>query len=356
MARADLSALGRTLIIVNPTAQNGAAAKAADRLQRFLTLYCHRDAFDVAQTEHPRHATKIAAQAYGYDTVLALGGDGVVHEIANGLMQIKTGKRPTLGVVPVGSGNDFARTLGLTDIDGIRDGNFYTVLGGEPATIDLMRIDWENRDTDPHMGDEDAKDDIDDRLGLRSCADTALARQQQGSLFAVQTFSMGLDAAIALGTHDLRKKISLTGMPLYMASAMNAFGRDYRCFDSIAAFDGDGPKRLRTITIAVQNGPTYGSGFQICPDADPSDGLLDICYAAGPAPRAIALPVFLSAKNGSHVGNKHIRIQRARKVSLAFAHEGYPIQVDGERLDATSVTIQVAPAALKILKPARTKS
>ena len=81
--------LGKTLIIVNPTAQSGAAATAAQQVQRFLSMYMHDDsAFDVVHTTHPRHATQIASQATGYNTVLALGGDGLVHETACGLMAI----------------------------------------------------------------------------------------------------------------------------------------------------------------------------------------------------------------------------------------------------------------------------
>ncbi len=100
-----IDAHGRELIVVKPAAQSGAAAGAAERLKRFLTRYCHREAFDIAQTERPRHATEIAAGAAEYDTVIALGGDGVVHEVACGLMRIEEGRRPTLGVIPVGSGN-----------------------------------------------------------------------------------------------------------------------------------------------------------------------------------------------------------------------------------------------------------
>ena len=83
-----MDALGRVLIVVNPAAQSGAAAGAAERLKRFLTMYCHREAFDIAQTERPRHATEIAAGAAEYDTVIALGGDGVVHEVACGLRHL----------------------------------------------------------------------------------------------------------------------------------------------------------------------------------------------------------------------------------------------------------------------------
>lgn len=312
------SAGDRTLIIVNPQAQAGAAAQAAERLQRFLQLYLPNQTFGMARTKRPRHATELAAAACGYRTVLALGGDGVIHEVACGLMRIARERRPALGVVPVGSGNDFARTLGLTDCSG-RD--FAHLMQSRRTPLDIMRIDWRD-ETGAHGVD-----------------------------YAVETFSMGLDAAIGLGTHDLRYTCGLTGQALYTASGLRAFGRDYRSFTSTVALDDEEPRELTTITFAIQNGPTYGSGFHICPAADPADGLLDICYAKGPVPRAIALPVFLSAKNGRHVHSKHIRMQRARRIELACAEAGYPIQVDGERLRAQHLTMEVLPGALDVLVP-----
>lgn len=323
MTEHSLAALGRTLIIVNPVAQSGAARAAAERLQRFLTLYTHREAFDLAQTERPHHATELAAAARGYETVLALGGDGVVHEVANGLMQIAEAERPVLGVVPVGSGNDFARTLGLTDIADVSGTDFAPLLASAPAPIDVLKVTYETgRPTDRRVVEH-----------------------------AVQTVSFGLDAAIAIDTQVLRKTTKLSGAPLYTASGARVFGRGYRDFPVRVRFDEGGEQALRTIVFAIQNGPTYGSGYKICPDADPADGVIDVCYATGPVPRVVALPVFLSAKSGKHVGNKHIQLRRATSVELAFAEAGYPIQVDGEQIHATRMRVEVEPRALRVLKP-----
>lgn len=324
MRNARLESLGHALIIVNPVAQSGAAAGAAERLKRFLTMYCHREAFDIAQTERPRHATELAAAASEFDTVLALGGDGVVHEVANGLMQIPAAQRPMLGVVPVGSGNDFARTLGLTDITDVSGTDFSALLTSEPTVCDIMRITYET---------------------------SGSGAPRRVVEYAVQTASFGLDAAIAIDTHTMRKRTGLTGAPLYMASGLKAFGRSYRDYPVRVRFDDGETRHLRTIVFAIQNGPTYGSGFNICPRASISDGLIDVCYASGPVPRAVALPVFLSAKNGRHVGSKHVHIERIKKVDLAFSAGDYPIQLDGEQIRAKSMRIEVVPGALNVLQP-----
>ena len=100
---------GRTLIIANPAAQSGAAREVAERLQRFLDMTARSSQFDLVLTERMGHAKELAAQAQGYRTVIALGGDGVIHEVVNGLMAQEEAVRPALAVLPVGSGNDLPR-------------------------------------------------------------------------------------------------------------------------------------------------------------------------------------------------------------------------------------------------------
>ena len=109
---------GRTLIIANPAAQSGAAREVAERLQRFLDMTARASQFDLVLTARMGHAKELAAQAQGYRTVIALGGDGVIHEVVNGLMTQKADARPALAILPVGSGNDFAQTLGIDDFSG----------------------------------------------------------------------------------------------------------------------------------------------------------------------------------------------------------------------------------------------
>lgn len=317
------TAFGRTLIIVNPTAQSGSARAVAERLQRFLTLYRHgSDSFELVSTEYPRHATELASQASGFDSVIALGGDGVIHETVNGLMYIVREKRPALGIVPVGSGNDFAQTLGLHDFSG---NDFSALTRCIKTPFDVGRIDYLN--------------------------ESVQASAEPKTEHYIETLSFGLDAAIGLGTAELRKRVKLTGAALYTLSGLEQFGIRYRDFPAFASFDGSPAERIRPIIMAVQLGPTYGSGYRICPDADPTDGLLDVCYALGPVPRTVALPVFLSAKNGRHLGAKPVHSRTCRTADFEFADPDYPIQADGERIRATRLHIEVEPGAIDIWRP-----
>lgn len=317
---------GRTLAIVNPTAHAGAAAAIAERLRRFLALYLRdTNSFEIARTERPKHATELARNAEGFDTVLALGGDGVVHEVVNGLMQLSPARRPTLGVVPVGSGNDFARTLRLREV--ATDADLVQLLDCKRERFDVGCI----------------------RTTLDAATDPRADSSGTATEHYIQTLSFGLDAAIGLGTMDLRRKVSLTGSALYTLSGLKVFGRGYRAFPTQVRFDGEPEQTLDALFFALQLGPTYGSGFQITPDADPTDGLLDICYAYGPVSRATALAFFLSAKNGKHLESRHAHLLQAREVELAFDEDDYPIQADGERIRARRAVVDVLPGALNVL-------
>ena len=168
-----------------------------------------------------------------------------------------------------------------------------------------------------------------------------------------QTLSVGIDAAIGLGTTELRKKTGLTGAPLYTLSGLEQFGLRYSNYPMTVSFDGAPAERVRAIIMAIQLGPTYGSGYRICPDADPCDGILDVCYACGPVPRAVALPMFLSAKDGHHTKLPPVRMRRCRHAELTFEEPDYPIQADGEPVVASRIEVDILPAALEVWHPTR---
>ena len=98
-------------LILNPTANHGRSLQQAADLR---SLLANHNA-DWSGTEYPGHATELTRQAgeQGYDLVVAVGGDGTVHEVVNGLMQVAPESRPALGIVPLGSGNDFAHILSI---------------------------------------------------------------------------------------------------------------------------------------------------------------------------------------------------------------------------------------------------
>jgi len=102
----------KTKLIINPNANMGSAWRIAADLRSIVEEF---GGADWSGTVYPTHAIELAKQAAqdGYEMIIAVGGDGTVHEIINGIMQVPAQKRPRVGVVPLGSGNDFAYAVGM---------------------------------------------------------------------------------------------------------------------------------------------------------------------------------------------------------------------------------------------------
>lgn len=316
-------AWNRTLLIANPAAQSGRGAQGTRDVERTLRgRPAGQNApteLEVLLTEGPGHAVEIAARRGGsYDTVVTLGGDGIIHEVVNGLMRIPAGQRPCLAVVPLGSGNDFARTLGM-----------------------------------PRNHPDRALDAI--AGGVRQWFDLGCAN---GTYF-MQTLSFGLDAAIALATMERRTKNGAHGTRLFAATGFDVLSHNRKPFAyraELEVVDADGTIRVERIdgeeiVFAVQVGPTYGGGFRICPKASPTDGLLDVCRSVKLPSTPHTLALFSLARLGLHVRSSVVRFARVRRLDIEFERE-VPCQVDGERLDGIDGTrfgVTSVPAALEVV-------
>ena len=302
--------LGRTLIIANPAARSGRGEGAAVFATRFfssfqsLTTSC-----EVRLTEGPGDARHMASRAEEYHSVIALGGDGVIHEVINGLMRIPDDRRPRLAVIPMGSGNDFARTLGMSKNDAER--SIAELTCGEERRIDLGRVN---------------------------------------DVYFMQTLSFGLDAAIALDTSRRRaNKTRQVGAVLFATSGLRLILTRMHGWPYKAVIDGRQIEGV-DVAFAVQNGPTYGGGFRICPNAIPNDGLLDMCYTQQRASIPRSLVLFGLIRFGRHVRSRKLHLQKARHIEVEFMGEDRPLcQVDGEGLLAERYVIDVVPSALRVV-------
>lgn len=332
---------GKILLIANPVSQSGEGASAAQTVAAELRALLGADALDVVSTQYAGHARDIACNVEeSYGTVVALGGDGVIHEVINGLMAKPASKRPVLGIVPVGSGNDYAQSLGMPE-------------DLSQAALRLVR-------------------------GNRKFVDIGCVNGE----YFMETLSFGLDAGIALSTMDLRKKRSYSGFPLYLEAGFNQLFHhlevfDYRVkalgiqgkqrnrrlsavVDIVQGEKGEGAEPSRTdyrnVTLedqaflfAVNLGPTYGGGFRVAPKASLHDGLFDICIAHPPLSVPFASMVFLMAKSGNHVGFKQIESFQAQGLEISFGRD-LPIQVDGEPLPmADTYKVDMIPSALEVV-------
>ncbi|HAM15146.1 MAG TPA: diacylglycerol kinase [Eggerthellaceae bacterium] len=302
---------GNALIIANPAAQRGNGRRAALIARDLLGEWLGADRVSFELTKCPGHATDIAAYAprSRFSSIVAIGGDGLVHEVVNGLMALPEAERPRFGLIPVGSGNDYARTLGMSEC----------VPDAIVQFLDAPEV----------------------KMDIGCC---------NGEHFA-ETISFGLDAAIAIDTVQRRQRTGEQGTTLYLKSGIDQLLHHLETYKVNATLDDARTLGEAVHLLTVQIGPTYGGGFRICPDADPTDGLFDVCYACAPMRVPEATFKFLRAKNAHHTRYKKIRFDRASKLHIEFDRRP-PCQIDGEAFEADAYDITVAKQALTVLAPA----
>jgi YegS/Rv2252/BmrU family lipid kinase len=261
----------------------------------------------MAVTSGPRDAARLAVSADGFDVVLVAGGDGTVHEVVNGIMAREEAGRPALAVLPSGSGDDYAKMLGLPD----------TVEGalGVLGSGKVRRLD----------------------VGLCN-----------GVRF-MNSLSLGLDARVTARVTQLQKTSAQTGLPLYLRGLFATLFRDYRTHDLAISVDGGELRRMTVMLVAVGIGPTYGGGFRIVPDAVPDDGLFDVLTIDG-VPLAEALWRLPFVVTGRHLGMRPVHLTRARRI-VVESTEPLAGQLDGETMEATRFDISIDPGALRVLVP-----
>lgn len=302
----------RIAVVVNPTAKNGEGAQAAGRVADIFERVVGADAFDIMLTKGPGHAVDLVASLHpSYGTVVTVGGDGLIHEAANGLMRQLPQNRAQLGVIPVGSGNDYAATLGMSDKI---DQAVSQILDGNAMWADVGRVSGQ------HVRGE----------------------------YFVETLSFGLDAAIALDTVERRRRTGRTGTILYLESGIDQLLHHLNEQRYEASFDEGTPLVGSSYLFAVQLGPTYGGRFKVCPGARIDDGLFDVCIAHPPLGALSATGIFLLAKGGHHTRFRQIELLQARSLRLSFDVEP-AAQMDGEKLTGTSFSVEMVPRALRVL-------
>lgn len=295
--------LGRTLLIANPAARHGETEALIPVVERLLADVTH----DTVWTERVGHATELAAQAAVYDTVVAVGGDGTVHEVLNGLMRIPPEARPVLGLLPTGSGNDTRRTLGVSED--------LTRAALELATGEVRSFD----------------------VGLVN------------GIYFNNSFAAGLDAKVTAKAVEYKETKRRSGLWLYLSALLHVLFNDLASFRLTISWDGAEPVTVDTLIIAVTQGPTYGGGFFITPDADPSDGLFDICTIDPLSlPEALVRLPFVIV--GKHTRMRPVHMSRHASV-VVECDCALPAQVDGEVLLQSRYEVSMLPGAIRCIVP-----
>jgi diacylglycerol kinase (ATP) len=302
------------LLIVNPAAGGGRAL----HLEPWLHHRLQRagSGARMIETREPGHARELARHAAegGHDRVVAVGGDGTVQEIVNGLLEASSPLG--LGILPSGNGNDLARSLRLPT----RPEQGMTVaLGDRMTTIDVGR-----------------------------------ATRGDGATGVVRHFTaaggIGFDAQVASAMAGRRRRWQ-QGRIGYALSTLWELQRFRNREVSVVLDTAEGERTIerRVLFVAFANGMFYGGGMQICPSADLSDGWLDLCVV-GDISRLEALRQLPGLYRGRHVGHPAVEFIRARSASIS-GDAGTRAHLDGEPFGGLPLRVEVVPMALQVATP-----
>lgn len=298
-------------IILNPMADMGNAWRIARDLRSITEQ--HGDV-DWSGTVYPGHAIELAKQAgdQGYDMVIAMGGDGTVHEVVNGLMQIPEDKRPVLGVVPAGSGNDFAHGIKASRVP---TEALTCALNGKPSSVDLgMMIDEHGH-----------KEYFDNTLGI------------------------GFGAIVTIRSHRLPV---LRGFLMYLTAVLQAIIVDHNPIQMKIETDTEQWEQ-GVIYLILCNGPREGGGFLVAPDAKIDDGILHYALIRDVS-RPMMFRIVPEVMKGTHGRFKEVKMGTCKTFSLTANRPLY-IHADGEIFtgpgtDLRKLSVEILPNALKVVR------
>lgn len=259
------------------------------------------------------------AMRSGYDTIVAVGGDGTWNAVADRILE--SGRTDIVfGVLPGGTGNDFGRNLGIPGND--PEGAVRVLAEGRVLEVDAGRILGPSR----HDEREDS------------------VRDQR---FFLNVVGFGFDVAVAEAARGAR---FFSGELLYKVTALKQLFR-FPGF-SVKLEDEEGFSRSDpTLMLTVTNGVYFGGGFPISPRASVQDGLLHACYV-GDAKPLRRLSLFDRAGKGSHESSKEVDARASTRFRLTFPSPAR-LEIDGDIYAATEpdLTLEVAKGALRVLAP-----
>ncbi|MFF2943554.1 diacylglycerol kinase [Streptomyces niveus] len=292
-------------LFVNPTAGRGRGARAAQPAARALrdAGYSVRTVLGSDADDALRRARE--AVAAGTGALIAVGGDGLV-SLA---LRAVAGTDTPLGIVAVGTGNDFGRALGLP----VRD----------PAAAGRIAAD-----------------------ALKNHTIRELDLGRVGGRWFGTVLASGFDSRVNDRGNRMRWPTGRFKYDLAMVAELAAFKPvPYRI-----TLDDGAEREIEATLVAVGNGPSYGGGMRICADAVMDDGLFDVTVV-GECSRATLLKVFPRVYRGTHLSHPVVTVHRTAKITLAAP--GLTGYADGEPLGPLPLTAQCVPGAVRVLAPGR---
>lgn len=298
-------------LIVNPMAAGGKVGRQWPRVRRILKEESVE--FDAGLTEGVGHATELVCQALeaGYRTIVALGGDGTVNEVINGLMADGAADpEVVLGIIPAGIGADLARTLGIPS-------NYMAacrrLLKGETHLIDLGKI-------------------------------TYIYQGREAQRYFANVAGLGFDGEVVRRVTSGPRILSSSTIR-YLGGLLTTL-TTYENGDVSVTFD-EKELRQRAFSAVICNGRYFGGGMCIAPGALLDDGLFDVIIIGDCTKLEVVANLF-RVYRGTHLSHPKVDVYQARKVRVE-AQERMLLQADGELLGETPAVFQIIPQALRVL-------
>jgi len=296
-------------VIVNPVAGANSTYRKWARIGRLLKRVGL--SFDYAYTEGVGHAIELAraAASDGYRYLIAVGGDGTVHEVANGILSSSNPNTTALGIVSTGTGSDFVRSVGIPR-DYSRACSFLT--SPRRLLVDVGVVEYRKRGE-------------------------TLRR------FFVNAAGVGFDAAVVEATERLPKYFG--GTIPYLGGLMRAL-LGYRNKSISLSIDGE-VRSDRVVTVGGANGCYFGGGMRIAPRAELRDKLLDV-VVVGDIGKFELLKALPTVYQGTHLSHPKVRMEQATRISIESS-ESLLVHADGELLGEGPASFTIVPAALSLV-------
>jgi len=299
-----------TVFLVNPASANGSTGRRWPELARRAAAAGLEGA--TLFSERQGHLAELAREAAldGAELLVVVGGDGSVNEVVNGLAGL--GRQPAVAVVPRGTGWDFSRTFGIPRKI---DDAVQIALQGDVRTIDLGRASyraWDGSDA---------------------------------TAWFANVASAGMSGAIAKRANETTK--ALGGKASYLWATFAVFS-GWEATEIAVAVDGErraGPM----FDVVIANGRFFGGGLEICPEAEPDDGLFDV-LTIGDVTKRDLVQTMPRMYRGTHLPHPKAELLRGSSVTVK-SETPLPIELDGEQPGTTPVTFEVAAGALRLRVP-----
>lgn len=309
--------MGRIWVIVNPAAGGGRAGREWPALA--TSLGAAGVAFAPCVTCGPGDAARCARAAVtaGATTIAVVGGDGTLNEVVDGCLALESEGRstplPTLALLPIGTGADFARGLG------IRSGAaaLATLARGKERPIDAGRVAFFDA-----AGTERVRHFVNVAdFGLGPATSEQTPRDHRR--FGTAAFLWGALVAIA-GYAPVPARVEIDGVLAY-----------------------EGPSSI----VVVANGQRFGGGMRVAPKARLDDGLFDIVMLGAVTRRALLTGLLPRIYRGTHLRHPAVHLGRGAQVTVG-ATAPFPLELDGEVVGFAPARFEVLPCALRVLAPA----